>query len=120
MKAGGLISSVDLDSGRLGVGCLGYGGGDHAQHPVTGATIEGRQLPDWLAACSLVIRAHAQAFHEYVIIGWDVALTPDGPLLIEGNGKPGVLMPQRAARRGLAQGRYGALLAHHLSVLSPH
>jgi hypothetical protein len=37
-------------------------------------------------------------------------------VLIEGNGKPGVLMPQRAARCGLAQGRYGALLAHHLAI----
>jgi hypothetical protein len=118
MKAGGLISSVALDSGRLGVACLGYGGGDHSHHPRTGAAIEGRELPDWQAARELVVRAHAQGFSEYVLIGWDVALTPDGPVLIEGNGKPGVLMPQRAARTGLAQGRYGMLLAHHLAALS--
>ena len=43
-------------------------------------------------------------------------MTPEGPLLIEGNGKPGVLMPQRAARRGLGDGRYGQLLAHHLAT----
>ncbi len=120
MKAGGLISAVALDTGRLGLACLGYGGGDHSHHPGTGAAIQGRELPDWPAALALVVRAHAQAFAEYVLIGWDVALTPDGPLLIEGNGKPGVLMPQRAARAGLAQGRYGALLAHHLAALSSH
>jgi len=118
MKAGGLIAAVALDTGTLGVACRGYGGGDLTHHPVTGADIHARTLPDWQAAKSLVVRAHGEAFADYTLIGWDVALTPDGPLLIEGNGKPGVLMPQRAARTGLAQGRYGTLLAHHLSVLS--
>lgn len=114
MKAGGLIAPVALDDGRLGVACRGYGGGDHALHPATGAAIVGRLLPDWAEAKALVVRAH-HAFAGYAIIGWDVALTPEGPMLIEGNGKPGVLMPQRAARRGLGEGRYGVLLAHHLA-----
>ena len=116
MKAGGLIAAVDLSSGALGLACLGYGGGDHAVHPVTGAPIEGRALPDWDAAKALAVKAHAAAFPEYALIGWDIAVTADGALLIEGNGKPGVLMPQRAARRGLGEGRYGALLAHHLAI----
>ncbi len=116
MKAGGLIAAVDLPVGTLGIACEGYGGGDHLVHPVTGARIVGRVLPDWPAAKGLVRRAHADAFSDYALIGWDVALTPDGPALIEGNGKPGVLMPQRAARKGLGPTRYGALLAYHLAM----
>jgi len=116
MKAGGLIAGVDLEAGTLGVACKGYGGGDHEAHPVTGARIVGRALPDWAATAALCARAHAEAFADYALIGWDVAMTPDGPLLIEGNGKPGVLMPQRAARKGLGEGRYGQLLAHHLAT----
>lgn len=116
MKAGGLISAVDLADGTLGTACYGYGGGDHEVHPRTGARITGRPLPDWDKAKALVIRAHQDAFADYVIVGWDVALTPDGPILIEGNGKPGVLMPQRAARQGLGAGRYGLLYAHHLAT----
>lgn len=116
MKAGGLISPVDLEAGTLGPACLGYGGGDHLAHPVTGAPLVGRALPDWPAVKALARRAHAEAFADYALIGWDVAMTPEGPLLIEGNGKPGVLMPQRAARRGLGEGRYGVLLAHHLAT----
>jgi hypothetical protein len=118
MKAGGLISAVALDDGTLGTACLGYGGGDHDVHPTTGALITGRPLPDWQAATALVIRAHQDAFADYILIGWDVALTPEGPLLIEGNGKPGVLMPQRAARQGLGATRYGLLYAHHLASSS--
>lgn len=116
MKAGGLISAVDLVGGTLGPACRGYGGGDHAAHPVTGAAIVGRVLPDWPAVKALAAVAHAEGFADYALIGWDIAMTPQGPLLIEGNGKPGVLMPQRAARRGLGEGRYGELLAHHLAT----
>jgi hypothetical protein len=118
MKAGGLIVPVALADGALGRACFGYGGQDHDIHPATGAPIAGRTLPDWAAAIALAVDAHARAFADYVLIGWDVAFTPQGPLLIEGNGKPGVLMPQRAARRGLGEGRYGALLAHHLATKS--
>lgn len=118
MKAGGLIIPVALEDGRLGRACFGYGGADHDVHPASGAQIAGRTLPDWDPAAALVARAHAGAFADYVLIGWDVAFTIDGPILIEGNGKPGVLMPQRAARRGLGEGRYGALLAHHLATKS--
>lgn len=116
MKAGGLIAPVELETGRLGLACKGYGGGDYAVHPATGGPIEGRALPGWEPALHLARRAHAEAFGDYAMVGWDLALTAEGPVLIEGNGKPGVLMPQRAARRGLAQGRYGELLAHHLAM----
>lgn len=116
MKAGGLIVPVDLDTGTLGVARKGYGGGDYPAHPVSGVPIAGRVLPEWPGVQALVRRAHAEAFADYRLIGWDVAMTPDGPLLIEGNGKPGVLMPQRAARQGLAAGRYGQLIAHHLAI----
>lgn len=115
MKAGGLLSPVDLSVGTLGVGCAGYGGSDHVVHPVSGATIPGRVLPDWNAAKDLVILAHSTAFHDYALIGWDVGFSPDGPVLVEGNGKPGVLMPQRAGRRGLGSQRYGELLRLQLA-----
>lgn len=116
MKAGGLLCPIDLDAGELGLACQGYGGGDYPAHPVTGAAIPGRILPDWGAARALVIDAHARAFADYALIGWDVGFAPDGPILIEGNGKPGVLMPQRSGRRGLGSQRYGELLAWQLAL----
>jgi hypothetical protein len=115
MKAGGLLSPIDLAAGTLGLACKGYGGGDYAEHPVTGAAIPDRRLPDWPEAKALVMDAHRRGFGEYALIGWDVGFAPDGPILIEGNGKPGVLMPQRAGRRGLGAQRYGELLAHQLA-----
>ena len=40
-----------------------------------------RALPDWDAACALVLRA-SRALMPQRAIGWDVALTPRGPLLL--------------------------------------
>lgn len=115
MKAGGLLCPIDLADGMLGIACKGYGGGDYSAHPVTGGAILGRTLPDWEAAKALAIDAHARAFADYALIGWDVGFAPDGPVLIEGNGKPGVLMPQRAGRRGLGSQRYGELIRWQLA-----
>lgn len=115
IKAGGLMAPIDPETGALGQGCRGRGLGDFDLHPVTGARIAGLVLPDWAAAAALVRRAHAAAFADYALVGWDVALTPSGPVLIEGNGKPCMIVAQRAPRRGAGATRYGALLAHHLA-----
>lgn len=115
MKAGGLLSPIDLATGALGLACKGYGGGDYTNHPLTGARIPGRILPDWGAATALAVDAHARAFADYTLIGWDIGFAPDGPILIEGNGKPGILMPQRAGRSGLGGQRYGELLRAQLA-----
>ncbi len=41
-------------------------------------------LPDWNAALSLVKAAH-KACSNFVFIGWDLAFTPDGAMILEGN-----------------------------------
>lgn len=50
--------------------------------------IKGFQLPDWDKALDLCRRAAAR-IPEMRFIGWDVAFTPNGPVLVEGNGLPG-------------------------------
>jgi glutathione synthase/RimK-type ligase-like ATP-grasp enzyme len=115
MKAGGLLAPVDLVTGVLGIACKGYGGGDYAQHPATGAGIEGRMVPWWQEAKQLAVEAHRSAFSDYALVGWDIGICDQGAILIEGNAKPGVLMPQRASRRGLGGQRYGELLGYHLA-----
>jgi hypothetical protein len=115
---GGFISSVDPETGRLSAGRRGRSAGDvhtsHSTHPLTGAIIEGRELPDWLAVQKLVTRAHREAFAEYTMIGWDVALTPTGPQLLEGNGKPNVLLNLRSMSSQAERDRFGELVALHL------
>jgi hypothetical protein len=64
-------------------------------HPVTGERIEGFQLPHWDQAVALALEAH-KTLPTIALVGWDIALTPDGPVIIEGNSTPGPNSPQIA------------------------
>jgi hypothetical protein len=84
--AGGLIVSADPTRGSLrGDGYFkpGYGG-RAAKHPNSGIVFEGFQIPYFREAVELVsqLHRHLRGVHS---IGWDVAITPDGPTIIEGN-----------------------------------
>jgi len=117
--AGGITSAVDIRSGTLGPATdLGTTGGSvwHKRHPDTRATIVGRRLPMWREAVALVERAH-RVFGDHAIIGWDIAFLNDGPVLIEGDGSPDIDIHQRAGRRAMGDGRFGALLAYNLESL---
>lgn len=115
LKHGGLAAAVDMTNGRLGVARGHRRPGVHRRHPVSGAAISGLVLPDWPAAMALARDAHGKAFAEYVVVGWDIALTARGPILIEGNSKPSVILAQLTPRRGLGDQRFGALIAFHLA-----
>lgn len=64
-----------------------------AKHPVSNTTFEGYQLPCWTEIKELVKNAHKQ-FYYIQSIGWDVAITPTGPVLVEGNDNWGTSTPQ--------------------------
>ena len=64
-------------------------------HPVTGAAFRGYCLPFFREAVALCCRA-AQVEPRLGYVGWDVAITPDGPVLVEGNHLPGYDMAQNA------------------------
>ncbi len=94
--AGGLVAAIDLESGRLGRAASAADGGTaafHEAHPDTGARIADVVVPDWANVMDLVARLAASLpFLPY--IGWDVVLTDDGPVIIEGNGHPLVTFVQ--------------------------
>jgi hypothetical protein len=80
---------VDLRTGRL-VGPLvvagpdGFGFSTTDRHPRTGTALEGIEMPGWQDAGDVVLQA-ARAFDALRTIGWDVAITPEGPVIVEGN-----------------------------------
>lgn len=103
---GNLLARLE-DDGRLArpvaVAPGGFGLVRVDDHPVTGIRLTGAAVPDWDAARDVALRA-ARAFAEVRTVGWDVAPTPDGPVVVEGNawwgasGDPdGALLPVRAA-----------------------
>ena len=89
---GGYIAPIDEVSGRVG-SLLVVEGSERTKrktHPETGSRIAGIDVPYWEAACELVTKA-ARIHSNCPVIGWDVLISPDGPVLIEANARPSVL-----------------------------
>ncbi|MGE3905076.1 MAG: sugar-transfer associated ATP-grasp domain-containing protein, partial [Reyranellaceae bacterium] len=112
-------AAIDLRTGTLGwltgdrpETCLRW----HDRHPITGAPVLGRRLERWPELVDLALRAHA-GFPNRILVGWDLALTPDGPVVLEGNSNMDVSFIQRVYRDPIGRSRLGELLDHHLSSL---
>lgn len=102
LAKGGLMVPIDIATGICGQPTMIVDGVPQAQdcHPVTGTRITGTQLPDWEAACKLAIRA-AQIFKHHKSVGWDIALTSEGLVLLEGNWHYDLGVNQVAHRKGI-------------------
>lgn len=86
--SGNLLASPDLASGVIEwamAPCPDGVGREFVEvHPVSGEPLPGFRIPLWEEVKALVVRA-AGCFLPLRTIGWDVAITPDGPVLIEAN-----------------------------------
>jgi len=107
LSQGGLNIAVDLDSGRLmeGVFYKSVPPTRYRTHPLTGKDFYGFRLPLWDEVKRTALRA-ALAFPLARAIGWDIAATDRGPVLLEGNDSWAVEITQQAYGRGLLQGRF--------------
>jgi hypothetical protein len=83
------------------------------RHPVTGARITGRRIPFWPEALALALATHALLRSPY-LIGWDIAVTERGPVILEANKAPDVEIEQRLSCPW-GNGRFGQLMAHYLT-----
>jgi hypothetical protein len=81
---GGIAAGVSV-TGTLGLAVgKNFQQGTFSHHPDTQSPIEGEQLPFWEDMVNLALLAH-ERFENPCFIGWDIALTTEGPILIEGN-----------------------------------
>ncbi len=83
-----IVAPVDFETGILNKPAATFGSELYENHPVTGARILGVQLPFWKETLDLLRRA-SERVPSVGYIGWDVAISTTGPVLIEGNTKPG-------------------------------
>lgn len=94
--AGGFLVKVDLETGALAATARTKAKhGRHViwQHPRTGCVFGGTVVPFWPEVRQLVVSAACVVLPTRYV-GWDLAITPDGPLLIEGNHPPDASMLQ--------------------------
>ena len=101
---GGVLCRVDIESGRICSPATDDYFNVYDKHPDTGIVFQGYQLPMVDEAIALAKKA-ARKVPQVGHVGWDVAITPDGPAIIEGNDFPGTdlcqLYPHYPEKRGL-------------------
>ena len=88
-SSGGFFIGIDIDDGTLkkkGHFLPEYGGKEIVKHPDSGFEFEGFKIPYYNEACDIVIEGVRNIPDR--LIGWDVAITPNGPLIIESNSRP--------------------------------
>lgn len=83
-ESGHLAAPVDVESGIVGAAINGLAPQEFTHSPETGVPIQGFQLPDWSVAKALCL-ASATIFPLVRLQHWDVALTDQGPRLLEFN-----------------------------------
>jgi len=81
--SGGMYTLLD-ETGRAPYAGVDKYSNVYETHPITGTRIVGFQVPDFDRVLALVEDA-ARRIPQVPYIGWDIAITPDGPALIEGN-----------------------------------
>lgn len=110
----GLFSPIDEPTGALGPASrLGLVWKRYDRHPDTGGQITGRRLSDWGDIVDLARRTHA-ALDNFVFIGWDIALSNDGPTLLEGNHCPSSVLMERPSNTPFGQTRFPAICLAHV------
>lgn len=71
-------------------------GAQFDRHPLTGVRFSDIKIPFWEEAKALALHAH-HCLYSMHSVGWDVAITPYGPILLEGNSKwDMIIAPQLA------------------------
>lgn len=102
LAAGNLAAPIDEQTGVVtGPGVYSdITKAPEANHPVTGTPIVGFAVPYW-QDCLKLARVAALRHPQNRSIGWDIAVTPEGPGLIEGNHDWCKLVWQLPVNKGL-------------------
>lgn len=85
--SGGLYSLVDTETGRILNPARSFKGELFANHPDTGVLLPGATLPRWGELNELLERL-ARVIPEQKQVGWDLAYSKDGWVMVEANVKP--------------------------------
>ena len=91
--SGGLYTWVNSDGTLSHLAFCDKKAEYYDRHPITGIVFDEFKVPLYEEAIELCKRA-ALVVPEVRYVGWDVAISPDGPVIIEGNSLVGYDMPQ--------------------------
>ncbi|MBQ2677361.1 MAG: hypothetical protein IJF96_00440, partial [Firmicutes bacterium] len=101
--SGGVVAAVDAGTGVICTDAADMQGKVYKSHPVTGTVFKGFKIPFFEEAGKLVLRMIEEKEVEGYI-GWDIAISENGPVLIEVNTLPGAVLlstPYAAEHKGM-------------------
>ncbi len=105
--SGNLVAAIDIETGMVGEA---WSSSDRRwptiassdRHPDTGKRIVGFTIPSWPDVIQLAVNAQ-NSLPGLRSVGWDIAITDGGPILVEANGGYGIDILQIGHQRGLGR-----------------
>ena len=102
--SGGLVCPIDMKKGRLIGPAADLQGQAFESHPDSGIHFDGYFLPYWKEVLTLTAKA-TQKIPSIRFVGWDLAITPTGPVLVAATPTPGheiyQLIAQNPEKKGI-------------------
>lgn len=95
---GGIFGVIDIDTGVVTSACDKHGN-RYIKHPETGVQLIGFVIPKWEEALELS-RELSKVVPEAIYVGWDLAYTEDGWVVVEGNSRAQFVCYQIAEQKG--------------------
>lgn len=96
VDCGGMACPINLETGKISACGADKKGNVYDFHPESGVKLIGFKIPFFSEAKEICMEA-AKKIPEMKYIAWDVAITEQGPVFIEGNSFPSHAIPQFAA-----------------------
>ncbi len=106
-RPGNLLASLNLEDGTIRRVVCGSGLAmtEVDQHPDTHTRLLGMKVPLWEEICAAAL-AGAAAMSDFGLLGWDIAATSSGAVIVEVNDTPDVVMHQITDRRGILESAF--------------
>ena len=99
-SSGGMYAAIDLESCTVQTPAFQYEGQRYQIHPDTNIIIPGFEIPMW-KECEKFVKDACELISGIPLIGWDIAITPNGPTLVEVNEAPDLFLLQHPLQQGL-------------------
>ena len=96
---GGMGVSINTKEGKLKGVAIDKDLNEFKIHPTTRTYFNNYELPFWKETKKMVLDA-ALVNQNIKVVGWDVAITKNGPVLVEGNRRPGFDLVQVLSKKG--------------------
>lgn len=88
LHSGGMVANVDMENGTLATHGADRSGNLFHAHPETNVVIKGFKIPYFEESLEMVKTA-IEKYNVEGYIGWDIAISENGPMLLEVNDRPG-------------------------------